>query len=503
MHQKKPELTFWQIWNMCFGYLGIQFGFSLQNSNISRIFETLGADYSNIAILFVAAPLTGLIVQPIIGYLSDKTWNRFGRRGPYFLSGAIAASLALFIMPNSPYLWVAAGMLWILDASINVCMEPTRAFVGDMLPKKQRTTGFAMQTFFIGIASVVASALPWMMTNWFSISNTATLGLIPDSVKFSFYFGAIVMIIAVLLTYFTTKEYSPEQLKDFSKADQVNSTDHEFATPLKQQVQFYRDGIFWCLLGVFLSILLLLNLEILDKGLFIVSFGVSAFGICQLFCAFLMSKQQDKGGFCIIMQDLFAMPNTMKQLALVQLFSWIPFFTMWAYLTAVITSHHFGSSNTTSVLYNQGANWAGILNAVYNATTILVAMLIPMLVRLTSLQTTHMVNLTLGGLSFISFIFIDDPIWLIVSMIGIGFSWASILSIPYILISNCIPYNKMGTYMGLSNLFIVIPQILAASTLGFVISNTFDNEPIYTFVLGGISMLIAALLTLNIKQKTI
>ena len=213
----KPQLNFWQIWNMCFGFMGIQFGFALQNSNVSRIFQTLGADYSNMAILWVAAPITGLLVQPIIGYFSDNTWNRLGRRKPYFLFGAIAASLSLFIMPNSPTLWVAAGMLWIMDASINVSMEPFRAFVGDMLPRKQRAMGYAMQSFFIGVASVIASSLPWMMTNWFDISNVAEPGMLPDTVKFAFYAGGVVFLLAVLWTIYSTKEYSPAELKPFKK----------------------------------------------------------------------------------------------------------------------------------------------------------------------------------------------------------------------------------------------------------------------------------------------
>ena len=215
MMSQRPRLGFWQIWNMCFGFLGIQFGFALQNANVSRIFQTLGADIDDLPVLWVAAPITGLLVQPIIGYFSDRTWNRFGRRRPYFLGGAILASLALFVMPNSPTLWVAAGMLWIMDASINVSMEPFRAFVGDNLPGEQRTLGFAMQSFFIGIGAVVASALPWMMTNWFDVANTAAGGGIPDSVRWSFYLGGAVFLLAVAWTVYSSREYPPEQLAAF------------------------------------------------------------------------------------------------------------------------------------------------------------------------------------------------------------------------------------------------------------------------------------------------
>ena len=216
---EKPHLSFWQIWNMSFGFLGIQFGFALQNANVSRIFETLGAQIDQIPILWIAAPVTGLIIQPIIGHMSDKTWNRLGRRRPYFLVGAILASAAILVMPNSPALWVAAGMLWIMDASINISMEPFRAFIGDMLPSEQRTIGFSMQSFFIGTGAIIASALPYVMTNWFGISNTAAAGEIPDSVKFSFYIGGAVFLLAVLWTVFSTKEYSPEELKKYSESE--------------------------------------------------------------------------------------------------------------------------------------------------------------------------------------------------------------------------------------------------------------------------------------------
>jgi maltose/moltooligosaccharide transporter len=242
MYESRPQLSFSQIWNMCFGFMGIQFGFALQNANVSRIFETLGADYNNLAILWVAAPITGLIVQPIIGYFSDKTWNRLGRRRPYFLWGAIAASAALFIMPNSPTLWIAAGMLWIMDASINVSMEPFRAFVGDMLPKQQRGMGYAMQTFFIGVGAVVASALPWMMTNWLDVSNTAAPGVLPDSVKYAFYAGATIFFLAVSWTVFSTKEYSPEQLAAFEKAEQQESGYVAESVSTRTTAQYFKGG---------------------------------------------------------------------------------------------------------------------------------------------------------------------------------------------------------------------------------------------------------------------
>ncbi|NQY35066.1 MAG: MFS transporter [Alteromonadaceae bacterium] len=497
---KKPELNFWQIWNMCFGFLGIQFGFALQNANVSRIFQTLGADYSNMALLWVAAPLTGLIVQPIIGYMSDKTWGKFGRRRPYFLIGAIAASLSLFILPNSPTLWMAAGMLWIMDASINVSMEPFRAFVGDMLPKKQRPTGFAMQSFFIGVGSVVASALPWMMTNWFDISNVASAGVLPDSVKFSFYAGGVIFLLAVLWTIYSTKEYSPEQIEKFALAENEQICTDENTVSTRSSQKYTKAGMLWLISGGILTILVLANIERLDHSLMILTVGFIAFGLCQLFAAYLINCNKIDNGFSHIMADLFNMPETMRQLAVVQFFSWFPFFAMWTYTTAAITSFHYGTSDVTSQAYNEGADWVGILFSAYNLTSIVAAITIPFIVRKFSLRIAHMINLFLGGIGFISFVFIKDPILLIVSMIGIGFAWASILSVPYAILANALPANKMGLYMGIFNFFIVLPQILAASILGFLITKVFDNQPVYALVIGGVSMLVAGVMTLKVNE---
>ncbi|WP_340678911.1 MFS transporter [Paraglaciecola sp.] len=498
MNKSQPSLNFWQIWNMCFGFMGIQFGFALQNANVSRIFETLGADYNNMAVLWVAAPITGLIIQPIIGYFSDKTWNRLGRRRPYFLFGAIAASLALFIMPNSPALWVAAGMLWIMDASINVSMEPFRAFVGDMLPKKQRPMGYAMQSFFIGVGAVVASMLPWMMTNWFGIANTAEAGLIPESVKFSFYAGGTIFLLCVLWTVYSTKEYSPEALAEFERAEKGNDADKLANPPQRSAASYFKGGAIFTLLGGILAAIIAINIDTLDKNLYIAAGMLLAFGVCQLIAGALAKNKERQNGFSEVMNDLFAMPQAMRQLAVVQFFSWFAFFAMWIYMTSGVASFHFASKDPSSLAYNEGADWVGVLFAVYNATSIFAAILIPVIVKLTNLRFAHLINLALGGLGFMSFIFIRDPQWLVLSMVGVGFAWASVLSVPYALLSNALPVKKLGVYMGIFNFFIVIPQILAASILGFMVTKLFDNEPIYAVVVGGVSMLIAGLMTLRV-----
>ena len=494
MTEQKPTLSFWQIWNMCFGFLGIQFGFALQNGNVSRIFQTLGASIDDIPILWIAAPLTGLIVQPIVGYMSDKTWGKLGRRRPYFLWGAVMTTLALVVMPNSPTLWIAAGMLWIMDASINVTMEPFRALVGDNLPNKQRATGFAMQSFFIGVGAVVASALPWMMANWFEISNVAPEGKIPDSVKYSFYFGAAVLFVAVGWTILNTREYSPEELARFEQATSTQAIERDDSSIVFTQGVLLNSAIA-------ATILVSVYLFSLEKELYLAGIGLGVFAVMQCISNWQQQSQQTDNGFYHVMADLFTMPEAMKQLAWVQFFSWFALFAMWIYTTSAVTAHHYGSSDPLTSLYNQGADWVGILFAAYNGFAALAAFVIPIMVKQLGIKASHMINLGLGALGLMSFIVIDDPQWLLVSMVGVGFAWASILSLPYALLSSAVPSNKMGVYMGIFNFFIVIPQLLAASVLGVLVKQLFAGEAIYALILGGVSFLIAAVCMLRVKQQ--
>ncbi|ATA89323.1 MFS transporter [Capnocytophaga stomatis] len=497
---EKRKLSFWEIWNMSFGFLGIQFGFALQNANTSRIFETLGASVESIPILWIAAPVTGLIIQPIIGYISDRTWTRLGRRRPYFLIGAILSSIALCIMPNSPSLWIAAGTLWMMDASINISMEPFRAFVGDNLPDSQRTTGFAMQSFFIGVGAVVGSALPYIYTNYFGISNTAPEGVIPDSVKWSFYAGAIVFLVAVCWTVFSSKEYSPEELKSFeSEKNEEKYT--ETVTSAEKSNRLTTAGTIALTVGLLLTFALF-QIE-LEKELFILSFGLIGLGASFLLTALAHRKGFSENGFVTITTDMLYMPKTMKQLAWVQFFSWFALFSMWIYTTAAVTGHIYGvpEKDTTSELYNQGADWVSVLFAVYNGVAALVAFLLPVMARATSRKVTHLICLVFGGLGLISIYFISDPNMLILSMIGVGIAWASILSMPYAILSGALPSNKMGYYMGVFNFFIVLPQIVAATILGSVVSKFFDNQPIYALIIGGCAMILAGFLTLRVKDS--
>ena len=497
---KKRTLSFWEIWNMSFGFLGIQFGFALQNANTSRIFETLGADVESIPILWIAAPVTGLVVQPIIGYFSDRTWTRLGRRRPYFLVGAILASIALCIMPNSPALWVAAGMLWIMDASINVSMEPFRAFVGDNLPAEQRTLGFAMQSFFIGVGAVVGSVMPYVFTNWLGISNTAPEGIIPDSVKWSFYVGAGVFFLAVLWTVMRSREYSPEELEAFEENKAAAPKPLTPEADAERVAKLRRYGLAMTVLGALTTFLP--YYYDLQKELYILTVGILLVGILFLIAA-TVRRRSGRNGFVIIMTDLLYMPKTMKELAWVQFFSWFALFSMWIYTTQAVTGHVYGASDTTSQLYNDGADWVTVLFGVYNGVAALVAFLLPVLAKMTSRKFTHLIALTLGGLGLISIYFIGAPKWLLLSMVGVGIAWASILSVPYAMLAGALPPKKMGYYMGVFNFFIVIPQMVAATILGFLVNRFFGNEPIYALIVGGVSMILAGLLTMRVHDEAV
>ena len=432
----KPRLSFWQIWNMSFGFLGIQFGWGLQMANMSAIYEYLGASPDQIPMLWLAAPLTGLLVQPIIGTMSDRTWGPLGRRRPYFLTGAILSSIALLFMPNASALWMAAGLLWILDASINVSMEPFRAFVADMLPEEQRTQGFAMQSLFIGLGAVVASALPYVLTNFFGIAGEAGAGghAIPLTVKLSFYMGSVAFLGAVLWTIFTTKEYPPEDMQAFRamKAKGVG-----FAGTVQ---------------------------EILDA--------------------------------------IRAMPRTMKLLAPVQLCTWFGLFCMWLYFPVAVARNVFGAPDETSPLYREGVEWAGICFAMYSAVTFVFAFALPRLARAIGRKSTHSLCLVCGALGLLSVAVIHQPWMLLLSMTGIGIAWASILSMPYALLSGALPANRTGVYMGIFNFFIVIPEIVASLFFGWVMLHLLDNNRLAAVVAGGAFLLLAAVLVQRVPESS-
>ena len=482
---RKPALSFWQIWNMCFGFLGIQFGFALQNANVSRIFQTLGASVSDIPALWIAAPLTGLIAQPLIGHWSDRTWGRLGRRRPYFLIGAVLATLALFAMPDAPLLWIAAGLLWVMDASFNIAMEPFRAFVGDQLPTQQRAKGYAMQSFFIGIGAVVASMLPYLLAHA-GVANTAPDGAVPDTVKYAFYAGGVVLLGSVLWTIVTTREYPPETLQAFE-----NPVEETAPADMRRA---WRFGLLLGVIGVLLLIAIVRFS--LMRDLYLLAGMLIAAGLLFGWLSFA------RGGGTLhqVMADLYGMPEAMRRLAWVQFFSWFALFAMWIYTTPAVTQVQFGATDPHSVAYNAGANWVGVLFAAYNGFAALAAIVIPWMARAWGLRVSHLANVALGGAGLISFALIRDPHWLLLSMVGVGFAWASILSLPYALLSDNLPAAKMGVYMGIFNFFIVIPQLLAASVLGVLLKGFFHGQPLYALVLGGLSLFAAGLCVLRVRE---
>jgi maltose/moltooligosaccharide transporter len=480
----KPRQGFWGLWNISFGFFGIQIGFALQNANMSRIFQSLGTGIDDLAILWVAAPLTGLLVQPVIGHYSDRTWGRFGRRRPYFFGGAICAALALAGMPNAPVLLVAALLLWVLDAALNVSMEPFRAFVGDMLGKDQHTQGYAFQTAFIGTGAVIGSATPWLLDAW-GVSNVAAGGGVPDTVRYSFYFGGAVLLAAVLWTVFTTREYSPEQLARFDGREGVEHA------PAPVPPAATAGGLAW--IGGGAAIAVLVVAAGLEKEIYLLAGLVAAYGLARIIAGAMAARGRDDNLLTHIVGDFSAMPDIMKKLALVQFFTWSALFIMWIYTTPVVAQYAFGSADPTSAAYNEGGNWVGILFAMYNGVAaIFAAFCLPAIARRLGKVRTHVACLIAGSAGFASFLFIRDPQWLLVSEIGIGIAWASILAMPYAILASTLPQHKLGIYMGLFNVFVVLPQLLVATIMGTIVQTFFPNEPVWTMAFAAVVLLLAA-----------
>ena len=438
----KPELSISQVINMSFGFLGIQMGFALQNGNASRILQTFGADVEHLSLFWLAAPITGMIVQPIIGHYSDRTWNKLGRRRPYILVGALLTTITLFLMPNAAVfttllapLWIGAGLLMFMDASINVTMEPFRALIGDNLPSNQRSLGFSVQTFLIGIGAVLGSLLPFILTKYFHVQGTSEVGQVPNNVIYSFYFGGFVLLLTVLWSVFKTKEYTPQELRSFSDT-------------------------------------LVVEQETAPK------FGLRA-----------------------IASDIGKMPLIMRKLGWVQFFSWFALFMMWVYTTpAIADSVFYLREGNRQDLYMEAANWVGVLFGIYNGVSALYALFIPRIAKQLGRGKTHALGLSIGGLSLISLFLIKDANLLILPMIGIGIAWGSILAMPYAILSDHLPAGKMGVYMGLFNFFITLPQIVCGFFGGMIIKYFFHSQSIYGLLLAGIFMLLAAFFVPKTKR---
>lgn len=445
---EKRRLGFWEIWNMSFGFLGIQMGFALQNANASRILQIFGADVHELSWFWIIAPLMGLIVQPIIGHYSDKTWSRFGRRKPYFLVGALLASIGLVLMPQAeifiaflPALWVGAGMLMIMDASFNIAMEPFRALVGDNLRTDQRTLGFSVQTALIGFGAVIGSWLPYVLNHWFGVSNETSEGVVPFNLILSFVIGAFVLMASILVTVISTKEYSPEELESFE-----DEKAHSEAIK--------KDG------------------------------------------------EKEKSSLLDIFEDFKKMPVTMRQLSWVQFFSWFGLFGMWVFATPAIAQHLYGLpyTDSSSKAYQDAGDWVGILFGVYNLISACYAFVLPYIAKKIGRKRTHAMSLIIGGLGLLSIYIMPNENWLIVSMVGVGIAWASILAMPYAILAGSISPKKMGVYMGIFNFFIVIPQIINALIGGPLVKYAYDNQAIFALLISGVSFLIAASLVYKVKD---
>jgi maltose/moltooligosaccharide transporter len=492
---ERPRQSLAGLWNISFGFFGIQIGFALQNANMSRIFQSLGSSVDNLPVLWIAAPLTGLLVQPIIGHMSDRTWlGRFGRRRPYFVAGAVLAALALFLMPLSGELLMAALLLWMLDASLNVSMEPFRAFVGDMLRKDQHTAGYAVQTAFIGAGAVVGSIFPWLLDEA-GASNVAGAGSIPDTVRYSFWAGGAALFLAVLWTVLTTREYSPEEMGGFGEAVEAEA-DQRTVQALANRS--FGTSIVWMAIGI--SVVLSVIEWRLEKEVYLLGGLLIAYGLASAAGIALARRGYTANMLTNIVGDFAGMPTIMKRLALVQFFSWSALFIMWINTTPVVARNFYMSPDPASTGYQDAGNWVGVLFAVYNAIAAVAALaLLPWLGAALGKARTHMLCLLCGAAGFASFLVIRDPKLLILSEVGIGIAWASILAMPYAILASSLPQRKLGIYMGLFNIFIVVPQLLVATIMGSIMKAFFPDQPIWTMLAAALVMAIAALAMVRVK----
>ncbi|MEZ5681817.1 MAG: MFS transporter [Erythrobacter sp.] len=499
--REKPRQGFAGLWNISFGFFGIQIGFALQNANMSRVFQTLGSSIDDLPALWVAAPLTGLLVQPIIGHMSDRTWNRLGRRRPYFLTGAILAAVALISMPYAPTmgapLLFAAAMLWVLDASLNISMEPFRAFVGDMLRADQHAAGYAVQTAFIGAGAVVGSIFPWFLEQ-LGVSNVASGGGLPETVKWSFWGGGIALFAAVMWTILTTREYSPKEQAGFGGGEEAVD---DSVTLRALAAKNYGSAAIWVAAGV--AVAIGVELLALEKEVFLLGALLALYGILSAIAISMARQGRAANMLSSIVGDFAGMPEVMKRLALVQFFSWSALFIMWINTTPVVTQYVFGSSDTASATYNDGASWVNVLFTVYNGVAAIAALaLLPWLSRKFGQVMTHSICLTLGAIGFLMFFLVRDAQMLLLAEVGIGIAWASILAMPYAILASNLPQAKLGIYMGLFNIFIVVPQLLVATVMGSIMNAFFPGEPVWTMLFAAASWLVAALAMQRVKAAS-
>lgn len=483
------------LWNISFGFFGIQIGFALQNANASRIFQSLGTPLDKLGLMWIAAPLTGLLVQPLVGHYSDRVWTPIGRRRPFFLAGAILAALALVVMPNAGMVAVAAVTLWLLDASLNICMEPFRAFVGDMLTEEQQPAGYAFQTAFIGAGAVLASLAPWLLEHVFHLANTAPAGVIPPTVRIGFYLGAAALLGPVLWTVLTTREYPPEMLAPV--AARHGGRGGVLALP--------PNGWRWIAGGVALALVIFGAervgwLSAAGEAL-LVAASLVAFGAAQLWARWRQAQGAPLSVVAHLVDDLHTMPAPVKRLAFVQFLTWGALILMWIYALPTIARTTWGTLNPASAPFGEAANWVGILFASYSAVAAVAALVLPPLARAWGVPQTHALCLGIGAAGFAGLFAIHDPWWLLLPMAGIGIAWASILTMPYVLLARWLPATKLGVYMGLFNLFIVLPQLIVATVMGGVLKAWFPAAPQGVMLIGAALLAAAALAARRLPRE--
>jgi maltose/moltooligosaccharide transporter len=482
----KPKLDAWQVCKICIGAFGLQFGFALPQANATRIFQNLGASLDTVPLLWLAGPITGLIVQPLVGYYSDHTWTRFGRRRPYFLGGAALVACAMVAMPNATTLWTAMLMLWLLDASQNFTMGPYRAFVADQMPGEQRATGYLMYMFFASIGAVVGSLLPWGMAR-LGFSSVAGAGAISESVKVAFAVGAVLLVAALCAAAFSNREYPPDELAAFDGDLAPVPVDRSTA-------RMRRHATVWIALSL-LGWLAAWELSA-QLSLYVLVFTALAYGLSLLAASVIRSRN----AFTSIIDDLESMSGSMRWLALVQFFSWFSLFTIFVYTTPAVAKLHFGATTPGSAAYEAGANWVGVLFAAYNGLGALTALILPLFVKRLGMRRTHQLNLAIGAAGLLSMLVIRDPGWLLLSMVGLGFAWASIIALPYAMLANNLPARKMGVNMGIFNIFIVIPQLLAVPVLIWLLGHVAGGDPVHTLWIAAAGWILAGLAMFRVRD---
>jgi maltose/moltooligosaccharide transporter len=490
---EKPRQSWAGLVNISFGFFGIQIGFALQNANMSRVFQSLGSSLDDLPALWIAAPLTGLLVQPIIGHLSDRTWlGALGRRRPYFLAGAVLAALALFLMPLSGVLLMAAGLLWLLDASLNISMEPFRAFVGDQLRKDQHAAGYAVQTAAIGAGAVAGSLFPWLLDR-LGVSNVAAAGAIPATVRYSFWAGGAALLGAVLWTTLTTREYSPDQLAAFGESDAPAAV-ADAALATRSPV----GALGWVALGLLVAGAVWH--WALSKEMYLLAALLAGYGLATALAISRARAGRGSGMLAHIVGDFAGMPPLMKRLAVVQFFSWSALFIMWINTTPVVARSFYHAPDPASPGFQAAGNWVGVLFSVYNAVAAVAALvLLPWLSRRIGMGRTHSLCLLAGAAGYAGFFVASDARQLLVSEVGVGIAWASILAMPYAILASSLPQAKLGIYMGLFNVFVVLPQLLVATVMGSIMKAWFPDQPIWTMAFAAGTLVLAALAMERVK----